>query len=455
MALLLRLLVLCVVAQPLAAQSWRLLIPVQAYTVQINHLDPNKLYIGNWSNQMYRSEDGGKTWEILELGSTSSESYVTSLIASKADTNVLLAGGFLFTGMKRSVDGGQTWEQTLIDPALRRMWFVSEAIIEDPQEPSTIYAARCSIFNSIWKSTDIGATWDSIGVIDNSITGRLCTIGIRPDSTNILFVGAQGGVIMRSDDSGVNWYQVPVLDTAMFIREDSEIPKIVFSPRDPQVGYAVVAIASEVNIENNGGVLKTTNGGASWFRTGFSDTSFWAVDVRSAPGDGNDEVFLGGFRISRAPVDVKGDSLIYRSMDGGATWEELMNITWQPNELEDTIRNVWVIRYDPVGEKVYMATQVGLYVLDENTSVTDTDPLASATLSVTSTATALHITDHKPLATDRRWEIYGMDGTRILSGSIGTPGSTQIDIGSLSSGRYLLTWGSAQTLRTALFSVMR
>jgi len=442
-------------ALSVSAQSWRLLVPVQAYTVQINQQDPNKLYVGNWANQMYRSEDGGKSWEIREMGSLSVTNYITSLISSKADTNVMLAGGFSFTGIKRSTDGGETWTQALVDGNLRRMWFVSEAIIEDPQTPTTLYAARGSTYNGVYRSTNTGATWDSISVIDPNITGRLCTIAIRPDSTNILFIGAEGGVMMRSDDSGLNWYQVPVLDTGYFIKEDSEIPKIVFSPRDPMTGYAVVAISTPGFIEGNGGILKTTDGGASWSRIAYADTSFWAVDVRTTPNGQEDDVFLGGFRISNASTDVKGDSLIFRSQDGGETWSEIMDITWQPNELEDTIRNVWVLRWDPQNKKMYMATQLGLYVWDEGVSVDEDASIASTGLSVNVSSSVLTVFDDAPISTDRTWAIYGMNGVQRESGAIMTPAAQQIDIGGLPSGRYLLTWGSEQRLRTALFTVVR
>ena len=448
------LLLLTTIAISVSAQSWRLLVPVQAYTVQINQENPDILYVGNWANQLYRSEDAGKTWEIREMGSLSVTNYITSLISSSADTNIMLAGGFSFTGMKRSTDGGATWSQNLRDPNLRRMWFISEAIVEDPKTPTTLYAARGSTYNSVYRSTDIGETWDSIAVIDNAITGRLCTIQVRPDSTNILFIGAEGGVIMRSDDAGSNWYQVPVLDTGFFIKEDSEIPKIVFSPRDPMTGYAVVAMATPAFIEGNGGILKTTDGGASWSRIAYADTSFWAVDVRPTANDMNDDVFLGGFRISNASTDVKGDSLIYRSQDGGETWSEIMDITWQENEIGDTIRNVWVLRWDPLNKRMYMATQLGLYVWEDEVSVNE-EIASSSTLSVQLAADILTIVDDQPHSEDGSWSIYGMNGVLQKTGAITTPALQQIDVSGLGSGRYLLAWGSRQRLRTALFTVVR
>lgn len=435
-----------------SAQSWRLILPKQAYTVQVNRLDPNKLIVGNWANQMFRSDDGGLTWEIKELGSTSVVSYVTSLHWSSVDTNVIVGAGFNFTGIKRSTDGGSTWEQVLIDTNQNRMWYISDAVIEDPLNPSTLYAARGTTSNTIFRSTDVGATWDSISVIDPTLTGRLCTITARPDSSHILYVGAQGGLMFRSDDAGLTWQQVPVLDTALKIAPDAEIPKIVFSRRDPMTGYAVVAIGSILYKPNSGGVLKTTDGGASWYRTGFSDTSFWAVDCRPTPDGQHDDVFAGGFRLGLIPTELKGDSLVVRSTDGGTTWTQFPAIDWQPNEIGQTLANIWMMRWDPVGQKMYMATQLGLYVLDESTTVPTTQH--PPTLTVQQTAQHVTITDSSPVP-NIRWAVYSMDGRQWYEGTATTGATASIATSPLPTGRYLITWDNGFSLRTVAVSVLR
>lgn len=439
----------------MSAQSWRLLLPKQAYTVQINPQDPQKLIVGNWANQMLRSDDGGLTWETKELGSTSVVSYVTSLHWSSADTNVILGAGFVFAGIVRSTDGGTTWQQVLIDTNQNRMWYISDAIIEDPAAPSTLYAARGTTVNTIYKSTDLGVTWDSIAVLDPELTGRLCTITARPDSTNILYVGAQGGYIFRSDDAGLTWRNVPVLDTALKIAPDAEIPKIVFSPRDPMTGYAVVAIGSILYRPNSGGVLKTTDGGASWYRTGFSDTSFWAVAARPTADGLSDDVFAGGFRLALIPTELKGDSLVFRSTDGGTSWTQYRDIAWKPNEIGQTLANIWMFRWDALTNKMYMATQLGLYVFDDATSV---DELHPSTLTVVADNDAVVLTDHES-SSIAQWSVYSMDARQRLAGTAQAQAPHSIDVRSLPSGRYLVVWETQRDgrsiMRTAPFTILR
>lgn len=439
--------------------SWRLLIPVQAYTVKINRHDPNKLYIGNWSNQLYRSYDGGKTWEAKEISTVGPLNYITSVHLSTIDTNIIHTGGVNTNGIRRSVNGGDTWNQALIDASGRRQWFVSEAIIEDPTDPRILYAARGTNYNTIFKSTNLGESWDSISVVPTSLTDRLCTIAIRPDSTNILFAGCKGGIITRSDDAGITWRRVPILAGADSINFDTEVPKIVFSPRDPMTGYAIATIIASDFVKGNGGVFKTIDGGATWDRIAYSDTSFWAVECRTTPDGLNDEVIVGGFRVDNTDTVIKGDSLVFRSLDGGSNWTQMKNIPWQENDRGDTVRNVWVIRYDTVGKKMYMATYVGLYVLDEVTSVDEDETWHSSTLHASITDEVLSLTDDESCGIEQTWSLYAMDGSLLAQGVLApqnAPTTYQLtSVANLSSGRYLLTVGTTQRLRTALVSVVR
>lgn len=429
------------------AQQWRLVHPYLSHTVVVNHNDPRKLYIGNWANQLLRSNDMGKTWYTVEMGDLGVPNSITSVGVSRADTGVILAGGYFFDGIKRSSNSGTTFERALNDSNNAKMWFISEAIVEDPKKPGTWYAARGSQNNGIWKSTDNGATWDSISTIPSSLTNRLCTITIRQDSTNVMYVGAKGGMIFRSSDQGLTWNRVPVIgDRYSIISDDSEIPKIVFSPREPLTGYAVVAITLENRIEGNGGVLKTTNGGLSWDRIAFADTSFWAVDVRER--NGKDEVFIGGFRINNTATVIKGDGLVYRSPDGGTTWTQVTDIPWGKNELDDTIRNVWVIRCDEVTKRVYFATTPGLYVYeDELSSIASADDGETFDVHYDREAIILH--DRSAPVSSGTVSMYNMLGRCVQHATIGEA-STDLRMQAPSErGLYLITLDRNGRRRTA------
>lgn len=439
---------------PCAAQQWKLLNPVLSHTIVVNPQNPRSLTVGNWANQIYRSWDAGRSWYRFEIGSTDVLNFITSLAISHADTNVMLAGGFSFDGIRRSTDGGATWNRALNDTTGNgRMWFVSEAIIEAHDRPGTFYAARGTTNNGIWRSTNNGATWDSISVISRGITQQLCTIAQRPDSGNVFFLGVKGGRILRSDDRCSTWRPVPVLNGATGIKGDAEIPKIVFSREDPRIGYAVVSATSPDSLGGNGGVLATLDGGSTWERVGFTDTSFWSVEVTDVPTN----VVVGGFRISNRPTVLVGDGLIFASTTGGDSWDRFDDIVWGRNELDDTLRNAWVLRYEPILRKLYLAAGTGTFVYDVPVSVdASTITEQHATLHCNLDGTTLIVRDASPMQTGNvSWALYTMQGQRVAYGQVTTSDAERISMASLPQGRYLLTWGDERRFRTAHITLVR
>ena len=435
------------------AQQWKLLNPVLSHTIVVNPQNPRSLTVGNWANQVYRSWDAGQSWYRFEIGSTDVLNFITSFAISHADTNVMLAGGFSFDGIRRSTDGGATWNRALNDTTGNgRMWFVSEAILESHDTPGTFYAARGTTNNGIWRSTNNGATWDSISVISRGITQQLCTIAQRPDSGNVFFLGVKGGRILRSEDRCLTWRPVPVLNGATAIRGDAEIPKIVFSRENPRMGYAVVSVTSPDSLGNTGGVLATVDGGATWNRIGFPDTSFWSVEVTDVPTN----VVVGGFRISNRPTVLVGDGLIFASTTGGSQWDRFDDIVWGQNELDDTLRNAWVLRFEPVLRKLYLAAGTGTFVSDVPVSVDETTITdAHSDLHCSIDGTMLVVRDQQTHSSASMWALYSMHGTRVAGGPITSPQSERISIGTLPQGQYLLTWGDDQYFRTAHVAIVR
>jgi hypothetical protein len=240
------------------------------------------------------------------------------------------------------------------------------------------------------------------------------------------------------------------LDGNLTIRSDSEIPKIVFSPRDPMTGYAVVTIIIAQNIKNNGGILKTTDGGASWNRIAFADTSLWAVDVRTT--NGNDEVFVGGFRVDNTPTSIVGDGLMFRSPDGGTTWSQITDVPWGKNELGDTLRNCWVIRCDPTSRRVYLAATTGLYALDEPTSVEEVFHASTSQMPrLSSDGEILTVECDLSLGSMRRWTVIDASGRMVLTGNHDGVGPLRVDVRSLPRGVYVAVLQSDRTFRSMPF----
>lgn len=177
---------------------------------------------------VYRSEDGGKTWEQRGLEDSR---HIGRLLVDPRDPDVVLAAalGHLFgpnteRGVFRSEDGGRTWDRVL---------FVDERtgatdLASDPAAPDVVFASFWQVRgypwlsyftpnvgpgSGIWKSTDGGRTWARLtghGLPDGSL-GRI-GLAVAPGSRGsrvyaTIDAGPASG-LYRSDDAGANWQRV-------------------------------------------------------------------------------------------------------------------------------------------------------------------------------------------------------------------------------------------------------
>jgi photosystem II stability/assembly factor-like uncharacterized protein len=193
--------------------------------------DPNVIYVGggevtvrgnvSHGDGMWKSTDGGKTWTHVGL---SDSRHVPRIRIHPRDPDLVYVAvlGHLFgpnqeRGVYRSRDGGKTWERIL---------FANEDagavdLILDPNNPRIIYASTWRIRrtpyslesggpgSALWKSTDGGDTWNEISGKGGLPSGTLGIIGIAispVDSQRIwALVEAADGGLFRSDDGGTSW----------------------------------------------------------------------------------------------------------------------------------------------------------------------------------------------------------------------------------------------------------
>ena len=202
--------------------------------VTISQTNPNLVWVGTgepqnrqsspWGNGVYRSLDGGRTWEHKGLYETR---HIGSVVIHPVDNNIVyvaavgqLWGANPERGVYRSRDGGDTWEHVLyIDDDTGAI-----DLVMDPSDPNTLFAAmyqrrRTSFgFNGggpgggIYRTMDSGDTWTELteGLPEGN-KGRI-GLDIYRDNTNVVYalvdaLGGEGGVF-RSMDRGDTWEQV-------------------------------------------------------------------------------------------------------------------------------------------------------------------------------------------------------------------------------------------------------
>jgi len=199
-------------------------------------------------------------------------------------------------------------------------------IAVDPIAADTIYIAAAT--GGVWKSTDRGARFTSIWPAANPES--MGALVITPNGT--LFAGTGeanpgggsitygGGGIFRSVDGGARWQRVGLTSSGA-------IGRLVVDPINPQRIFAAVT-GRLYNPGGQRGVYESTDGGSSWRRVLAGDNSTTgAVDLAIDPTNPN-RVFAAMWDHLREP-DLRTyggvGSGVYRSIDGGTTWQRLTN----------------------------------------------------------------------------------------------------------------------------------
>ncbi|MEK6287657.1 MAG: hypothetical protein AABO57_18220 [Acidobacteriota bacterium] len=181
--------------------------------------EPNNRQSSSWGDGVYRSLDGGKTWQNMGLKDSK---HIGRIVIDPRDPNVVYVAvaGHLWgpnreRGVYKTTDGGKTWAQSL---------FVNEDtgvidIAMDPRSPGTLYAAAYQRRRTPWgfngggpgsgihRTIDGGATWSRLTRdLPEGITGRI-GLDIYRGDPNIVYAiieNAKGGVF-RSEDRGNTW----------------------------------------------------------------------------------------------------------------------------------------------------------------------------------------------------------------------------------------------------------
>jgi hypothetical protein len=199
-------------------------------------------------------------------------------------------------------------------------------IAVDPVATDTIYVAAAT--GGVWKSTDRGARFTAIWPATNpqSMGALIIT------STGTLFVGTGeanpgggsitygGSGIYKSVDAGATWQ-------LMGLTNSGAIGRLVVDPTDPQHIFAA-ATGQLYNPGGDRGVYESTDGGSTWTQVlaGDNDTT-GAVDLAIDPTNPN-RVFAAMWdHLREADLRTYGGvgSGVYRSTDGGTTWQRLTN----------------------------------------------------------------------------------------------------------------------------------
>jgi photosystem II stability/assembly factor-like uncharacterized protein len=196
-------------------------------------------------------------------------------------------------------------------------------IAVDPDRTSTWYVAVAS--GGVWKTVNAGNTWQSI--FDDQTSYSIGCVTLDPNDSRVVWVGtgennsqrsvSYGDGVYKSIDGGKTWAH-------MGLRESEHIGRIVVDPRDSDVVY-VAAQGPLWRAGGDRGLYKTMDGGKTWQKVLEIDEHTGVNEVWMDPRD-PDVLLASTYQRRRHTwtlINGGPGSGIHRSTDGGATWTKI------------------------------------------------------------------------------------------------------------------------------------
>lgn len=277
--------------------------------VAVDPVNSSRIYIGSPAGGIWRSNDGGNTWQQPTTDRLPSIG-VSAIAIDFTNTDILYIGtgdgdasDTYSNGVLKSTDGGITWQATGLSWSLTQSRTISKLLI-DPANHLVLYAATN---NGIYKTTDGGATWNNVKA------GGYKDMEFRPGNSQALYIC--GTAFYKTEDGGATWAQIT---TGLAPAANVNRLALAVTPADSNYVYVT---AGDAGSSGFFGMYRSTDRGNTFtqqsnspnlygYQLNGSDAggqSWYSLTLAVSPDD-PDQVYTGGVNI-------------WYSFDGGVNWQ--------------------------------------------------------------------------------------------------------------------------------------
>ncbi len=241
------------------------------------------------------------------------------------------------------------------------------SVVGHPTDPQVFYFGHSS--GGLWKTEDAGTYWTPVGEGQFSYAS-VGAIALYEKNPDIMYVGlgepqlrqsvSWGDGMYKTVDGGETWEHIGLTDAL-------HIANVRIHPDDPDLVY-VSSMGHAFGPNEEKGVFRTMDGGKTWENILFKSEKTGCIDLVMSSADPK-VLFAAMWEFERKAWGAKTggpESGIYRSLDGGDSWEEISEFEGMPEGMMGRV-GLTVSKADP--KRVYALidseTQQGLYRSDD------------------------------------------------------------------------------------------